>query len=225
MDISGITGAAGGLFMTVFRVISIGLVGLGLFFGTRMFAKNKKHINNFKINAFISNPDGSHLKCRIGKFKDKDGIQKMLFLHEVKGLFGIKQWKQWKGETMPVINPSDIVSLSVHLFRYGSSQYAVVPPTVYRNLKLDKFNISLINMHMLDFKGLEQRAGISRWAATKKSLQEFAPWILLGIIAIATGISVFFITKMAITEFARVTAARVVECSSLIGGGSAPLIG
>ena len=47
---------------------------------------------------------------------------------------------------MPVINPKDIVSLSVHLFRYGPGQYAVIPPTVYRTLDIDKFEIQLINM-------------------------------------------------------------------------------
>ena len=76
---------------------------------------------------------------------------------------------------------------------------------------------------MLEFKGLEQRAAISRWAATKKSLQEWAPWITLGIIAICAGVSVYFIVKMGMSEFAKVTAARVVECKSLIGGGSAPV--
>jgi len=147
----------------------------------------------------------------------------MLFLRQVPMLFGIKIWQQWKGETMPVINPSNIVSLSVQLFRYGSGQYAVIPPTVYRNLNIKKFNIQLINQHMLEFKGLEQRAGISRWAAIKKSLQEWAPWITLGIIAICAGVSIYFMVKMGTMEFAKVTAARVAECKGLIGGGSAPI--
>jgi len=92
-----------------------------------------------------------------------------------------------------------------------------------RKLDIKDFNINLINMHMLEFKGLEQRAGISRWASIKKSLQEWAPWITIGIIAILAGVSVYFIVKMGSNEFAKVTAARVVECKSLIGGGSAPL--
>ena len=223
MDISGLTGAAGGLFMTVMRVLMFGVVALVGFFGTRFYVKQRNHMKNFKIKAFISNPDGSHMTCKIGKFKDKDGMQKMLFLRQVPMLFGIKTWKQWKGETMPVINPSNIVSLSVHLFRYGSGQYAVIPPTVYRNLDIKKFNIQLINQHMLEFKGLEQRAGISRWAAIKKSLQEWAPWITLGIIAISAGVSIYFIVKLGMLEFAKVTAARVAECKGLIGGGSAPI--
>jgi len=223
MEISGILNAGKGLFMTVFRVVLIIIVAAAGFFGTRFLAKNKKRMNTFKINAFITNPDGSHMHCRIGKFRDKDKMQKMLFLRQTKSLFGIKTWQIWKGETMPVINPKNIVNLSVHLFRYGTSQYAVVPPEVYRKLDIKDFNINLINMHMLEFKGLEQRAGISRWAAIKKSLQEWAPWITLGIIAITAGVSVYFIVKMGSAEFAKVTAARVVECKSLIGGGSAPL--
>jgi len=224
MDISSITGVAGGLFMTIMRVVLIIIVALALFFGTRMYAKKKKFMRNFRINALVSNPDGSHMKCRIGKVKDKDGMQKMLFLHEVPMMItGWKVWEVWKGETMPVINPKEIVSFSVHLFRYGPSQYAVIPPTVYRTLDIKKFNIQLINMHMLEFKGLEQRAGISRWAAIKKSLQEWAPWITLGIIAIVCGASIYFIAKMGMEEFAKVTAARVVECKGLIGGGSAPI--
>ena len=223
MDISSLSGAAGGLFMTVMRVILIAGIAIGGFFGTRGYMRHRNHMKNFKIKAFISNPDGSHMICRLCKFKDKDGMQKMLFLREVPMLFGFKTWQQWKGETMPVINPSNIVSLSVHLFRYGTGQYAVIPPTIYRNLNIKKFNIQLINMHMLEFKGLEQRAGISRWAAIKKSLQEWAPWITLGIIAISAGVSIYFIVKLGMLEFAKVTAARVAECKSLIGGGSAPI--
>lgn len=223
MDISGLTGAASGLFMTVMRVVLFGAVALICFFGTRFYIKKRNHMKNFKIKAFVTNPDGSHMTCRIGNFKDKDSMQKMLFLHEVPSLFGFKSWQQWKGETMSVINPRNIVSLSVHLFRYGPSQYAVIPPEIYRTLDIKKFNIQLINMHMLEFKGLEQRAGISRWAAIKKSLQEWAPWITLGIIAICAGVSIYFIAKMGMAEFTKVTAARVAECKGLIGGGSAPI--
>ena len=171
VDVSSLAGAAGGIGMTIMRVILFAIVGLAGFFGTRTLAKYRKHMKNFRINALISNPDGSHMHCRIGKFKDKDGMQKMLFLRRESGLLGIKSWQTWKGESMPVINPKNIVSLSVHLFRYGTSQYSVIPPTVYRSLDIADFKIDLINMHMLEFKGLEQRAGISRWAAIKKSLQ------------------------------------------------------
>jgi hypothetical protein len=180
-------------------------------------------MRNFKINALISNPDGSHMHCKIGKFKDKDGMQKMLFLMKAPAFFGFKTWQIWKGETMPVINPKNIVNLSVHLFRYGPSQYAVIPPTIYRTLDIKKFGIQLINMHMLEFKGLEQRAGISRWAAVKKSLQEWAPWITLAIITILSGTAIYFIAKMGSAEFSRLAAIRVAECKSLIGGGSAPI--
>ncbi len=223
MDVSGIASAGKGLFLTIMKVLIIVIVAGAGFFGSRSFIKHKKRMNTFRINAFLTNPDGSHMSCRIGKFKDKDKMQKMLFLRKTKSLFGITSWQIWKGETMSVINPKNIVNLSVHLFRYGPSQYAVIPPEVYRTLNIDDFKIQLINMHMLEFKGLEQRAGISRWAAIKKSLQEWAPWITLGIIALCAGVSIYFIVKMGMTEFAKVTAARVVECKTLIGGGSTPL--
>ena len=69
MELTGIAGAAGGLFMTIMRIVLILIVAAGGFFGTRAFAKHKKHMNNFKIKAHISNPDGSHILCKIGKFK------------------------------------------------------------------------------------------------------------------------------------------------------------
>jgi len=223
MAIESFLGAASGMFMTVMRVILIIIVAIACFFGTRYFAKQKKIKKNYKINAVISNPDGSHYMCKIGKFKAHDGMQKMLFLQRYKGLFGIEKWIEMKEETMPVINPKHIVNLSIHLYRYGPSQYAIIPPTVYRNVEVKDFGISLINMHMLEFKGLEQRAGISRWASIKDKLQQFGPWITLVILAIVCGISIWFMMKMGMSEFASVTAARVAECKSLIGGGSAPI--
>ena len=223
MATESLVGAASGLFMTAMRVILIVIVAAACFFGTRFYFKRRNYMKNFKINALVSNPDGSHMVCRVGKFKDKDGMQKMLFLREEPAWFGFKTWQIWKEETMSVINPKEIVSLSVHLFRYGPGQYAVIPPTFYRNIDIKKFGIQLINMHMLEFKGLEQRAGISRWAAIKKSLQEWAPWITLAIIAISAGVSIYLMAKMGMAEFAKVTAARVAECKGLIGGGSAPI--
>ena len=222
-DMSSIIGASSGMFYTVFRVIIIIVVCIALFFASRWYFGNRKKMKNFKITSFISNPDGSHFIWKTGKFKDKDGMQKMLFAREVPLWFGLKKWEAVKDESMPVINPSHIVSNSVHLFRYGSGQYSVIPPTVYRQIDVKKFGIQLINMHMLEFKGLEQRADISRWAAMKKSLQEWAPWITLGVLAIVCGSGIFFMMKFGMAEFARVTAARVAECQSLIGGGSAPV--
>ncbi len=222
-DMSSIIGASSGMFYTIFRVLIIIAVAIILFFVSRWFFGMRKKMANFKISALISNPDGSHFMWKTGKFTDKDGMQKMLFARQVTMMFGLKKWEVIKGETMSVINPAHIVSNSVHLFRYGSGQYAVIPPTVYRTMDVGKFNIQLINMHMLEFKGLEQRAGISRWAAVKKSLQEWAPWITLGVLALVCGAGIFFMMKFGMQEFARVTAARVAECQSLIGGGSAPV--
>ncbi len=223
MALEGMAASASGLFMTVFRVIIWIVVIAICFFGSRYFFKRRNYMKNFKINALVTNPDGSHMHCRIGKFKDKDSMNKMLFLTLAPGWFGFKSWQIWKGESMAVINPKNIVNLSIQLFRYGPSQYAVIPPTVYRAVDIKKFKIDLINMHMLEFKGLEQRAGISRWAATKKTLQDLAPWITLGILVIGGGVIAYFIIKLGMVEFAKVTAARVAECSSLIGGGSAPI--
>ena len=223
MGIEGIASAAGGLFMTIMRVVIIILVAVACFFGTRFYLKARKTRNNYKINALISNPDGSHYICKIGKFKAKDGMQKMLFMQRYKGLFGIEYWSEMKGETMSVINPKNIVNLSIHLFRYGPSQYAVIPPEVYRTIDIKKFGIDLINMHMLEFKGLEQRAGISRWASIKDKLQQFGPWITLFIMACVLGVSIWFITKLGMSEFSQVAAARFAECSHVLGGGSAPV--
>ncbi len=223
MGIEGIASAAGGLFMTIMRVVIIILVAVACFFGTRFYLKARKTRNNYKINALISNPDGSHYICKIGKFKAKDGMQKMLFMQRYKGLFGIEYWSEMKGETMSVINPKNIVNLSIHLFRYGPSQYAVIPPEVYRTIDIKKFGIDLINMHMLEFKGLEQRAGISRWASIKDKLQQFGPWITLFIMACVLGVSIWFITKLGMSEFSQVAAARFAECSQVMGGGSAPV--
>jgi len=223
MGMEGIIGAASGMFMTVVRIILIVIIAVVGFFGSRFYFKAKKTRRNYKINALISNPDGSHYMCKIGKFKAHDGMQKMLFMHRVKGLFGIEYWSPMKGESMPVINPKNIVNLSVHLFRYGPSQYAVIPPEVYRKLDIKKFGINLINMHMLEFKGLEQRAGISRWASIKNKLHQVGPWITLLVLAIVCGVSIYFMIKMGMSEFSRVTAARVAECKTLIGGGSAPV--
>lgn len=223
MAVEGIVGAASGLFMTIMRVVVIILVAVACFFGTRFFVKQRKTRKNYKINALVSNPDGSHYICKIGKFKASDGMQKMLFMQRYKGLFGIEYWAEMKGETMPVINPKNIVNLSVHLLRYGTSQYAVIPPTVYRAIDVKKqFNIDLINMHMLEFKGLEQRAGISRWASIKDKLQQFGPWITLFVICCVAGVSIYFIARMGMSEFSAVAAARFAECSQVIGGGSAP---
>jgi len=223
MAIEGMLGAAQGLFMTIMKVVIIVIVAIVGFLGTRYLAKQRKIRRNYKINALVSNPDGSHYICKIGKFKASDGMQKMLFLQRYKGILGFKYWSEMKGETMPVINSKDIVSLSVHLFRYGPSQYAVVPPEMYRTLDIKKHGITLINMHMLEFKGLEQRAGISRWASIKDKLQQFGPWITLFILACVTGVSVWFIIKLGMTEFSQVAAARFAECSHVLGGGSAPV--
>lgn len=213
-----------GLLMTIGKVLTIIVFVVIVFFSSKAIQKEMKQRKSFKINAFISNPDGSHMLWKTGKFKDKDGLEKMLFMQQVKGLFGLKLWAPLKGESMPVINPSYIVSRTVHLFRYGISQYAVISPQVYRNPDLLKKNgISLINMNMLHWKGLEQRAAISRWAALKDKMTKLTPWITLLLIVIVGGVAVYFMAKMGMDVHAKNIAARTMECSKLLGGGSSPL--
>lgn len=224
MAIENLTSGAGDLVMLVLKIIAIIFFAVVLFFTSRTIQREMKKKKSFKITAFISNPDGSHMIWKTGKFQDKDNLEKMLFMKQVNLLFGLKTWAPIKGESMPVIDPSHIVSNTVHLFRYGISQYAVVPPTVYRNpALLEKEGIKLINYNMLHWKGLEQRAAISRWAALKDKMQQLYPWIVVLLILVLAGVSIYFITKMAMTMFGDATAARILECSKLIGGGSAPI--
>jgi hypothetical protein len=225
MVMENLQGSAGSLLMLVGKILAIVVFAVIVFFASRMIQREIKKRKSFKISAHITNPDGSHMLWKCGKFKDKDKLEKMLFMRRVKMLFGMKAWAPIKGESMPVINPSHIVSNTVHLFRYGISQYAVIPPTVYRNPELlEKEGIKLINMNALHWKGLEQRAAISRWAAMKDKMAKLTPWITLFLIVVVAGVAIFFISKMALSMYTDAVAARTIECSSLVGGGSAPLV-
>jgi len=223
VDIAGIGGAASGIFMTIMKAIVVIGVAAGAFFGSRSFMRAKREREAYKLTAVVTNPDGSHYTCKVGKFKGKDGLQKMLFLNKKKGLLGTKYWGKMKGETMPVINPKHIVNLSIHLYRYGPSQYAILPPTIYRDIDLKKFKINLINMHMLEFKGLEQRASISRWNDQKNNIMKVIPFATILFCLILAGVSIYFIYKFGSTNYASNIASRTADCVSLIGSGSSPI--
>ena len=75
---------------------------------------------------------------------------------------------------------------------------------------------------MLHWKGLEQRAAISRWAAFKDKMQKLTPWIVTGLIVLLAGFAIYFITKMSLNMYGDAIAARTIECGKLLGGGSAP---
>jgi len=224
MALDGLSDSASSLLLLIGKILAITIFAIGLFFLVKYTKAAMKKRKAFKIDAHVSFPDGSHILWKCGKFRDKDKLEKMLFMRKVKGIFGLKYWAEIKGETMPVIEPSHIVSNTVHLFRYGVAQYAVIPPTVYRDTELTKqFNIKLINQNMLHWKGLEQRAQISRWAAMKNKMQELTPWIVTLLILVLAGVAIYFLVQMGITQFDKVTATRMAECSKIIGGGSAPI--
>jgi hypothetical protein len=196
-------GIALGLLGTVGKVLIAIIALIALYFGTKQIKKFRLRKNNFKITAFISNPDGSHYMDKIGKFKDKDGMDKMLF-------------KINKTDTCPVINPKYIRNNSIHLFRYGPGEFAIVPPETYQHVDLGKFGIKLIPMNMLSFKGMEQRAAITRWQTKKDKLQQIAPWITI-VVCVACALGAIYFVSQYTTQAQQVAnAARIQECNQLI---------
>jgi|GEM_PF-3514203 len=200
VDIGGLLGGMAG---TLGKIAIMLVVMVGLFFGTKYIKKFMNKKKQLGITAFISNPDGSHYVDHIGKVKDKDGMDKMMF-------------KVHKMDTCPVINPKHIISRSVHLFRYGPGEFAIIPPTVYRNLDPKTFNIELINMNMLAFKGMEQRAAISRWQSNKDKLQQWLPWITI-IICVGCALGAIYLGGQTSASLVKDgIAARTTECAELI---------
>lgn len=223
MALENLQSSAGSLVMLIGKIIAIIIFAVIVFFVSRWMQREMKRRKAYKISAFITNPDGSHMLWKCGKFKTKDNLEKMLFMKRVKMLFGIKAWAPVKGESMPIIDPAHIVMNTVHLYRYGISQYSVIPPEVYRDRTLlKKSGIKLVNYNMLHWKGLEQRASISRWAAFKDKMQKLTPWIVTALIVLLAGASIYFITKMALTMYGDAIAARTIDCGKLLGGASAP---
>ncbi len=196
-------GIVSNLMGTLGKIVLLMIVAFGGFFGTKFAMKMKNKKKALKIRAFISNPDGSHYIDYIGKIKDKDGIDKMAF-------------KINKTDTCPVIPNKYIVNNSIHLYRYGSSEFAIIPPTIYKKVDIKDFNIKLIPMNMLTFKGLEQRAAISRWQTSKDKLQQWMPWITIIIcIGLALG-SIYLVGQFTQDSITKATEARNAECSELL---------
>lgn len=201
--IGDIMSIGGGIVMTGVKVLFGLILMVALFFGTRKIQALRVSKKNFKITALISNPDGSHYVDKIGKFKDKDGIEKMKF-------------QRMKLDTCPVINPKYIVNASVHLFRYGPGEFAIIPPETYRNLNIEKFDIKLINQNMLAFKGMEQRAAISRWQTRKDKLQQLMPWITI-VICVVCALGAIYLGAQYFTQnIDKSVAARTQECSQIL---------
>lgn len=200
--LAGMADIAGGLLSTIGKIVLILIVAVGGFFGTKSLKKARAKKKNLQIRAFISNPDGSHYIDYIGKVKDNDGIDKMMF-------------KLKKGDTCPVIPNKYIINNSVHLFRYGPSEFAIIPPEIYRNVSIEKFGIKLIPMNMLTFKGLEQRASITRWQTSKDKLQQWMPWITIIIcVGLALG-SIYLVGDMTTQAIDKAASERKAECSDI----------
>jgi len=191
------------LIYNILMVVVIVIAAAALFFGTRYVMSWNKRRKNYRISAVIFNPDGTHYSKRMGKFRTKDNIDKMCF--------------QGSTETMPVIDTRNIRAGCVTLFRYAPAQYAVIPPKIWEQIDLKKWKIDLINMQMKNFAFLEQRAAISRWAYLKDTITRLAPYMTMLILAILTGVSIWFLMKLGYNVFNDAIQARVRDCASLLG--------
>jgi hypothetical protein len=196
------------LLMRVLMVLTICVIGTGLFFASKTMATRYKRRKQYKIDVVIFNPDGTFMMDKIGKFRTKDNMDKMLFLR-------LK-------ESMPVIPLEHIRERKVCLWRYAPHQYAVIPPKVWGKNPED-FKLDIINLQMKNFAYLEQRAAVSRWAGLKSALQKWAPFITVVLILIFAGVAIWLIMKTGLGIHADVVKARVMECSKILGGGSAPI--
>lgn len=189
-------------FQLLIAVVIIFIAAVGFFGSRAAFAAYRKR-KNFKVTAVIYNPDGTWYSQRMGKFRTKDNIDKMLFMGS--------------NETMPVIEPKYIRANKVTLYRYGPGQYAVIPPKMWEKIDLKKFGIDLINMQMKNFAFLEQRAAVSRWAYLKDLLNRWGPYLTLIIIGITCGVIIWFMMKLGYNIFSDAVQARILECRQLIG--------
>jgi len=183
-----------------YAVIGI-LVVVVLYFVSKWWRRIRNKKKQYKINVVIFNRDGTFFTDKIGKFKDSDGIDKMLFL-DLK-------------ETMPVIDPENIRANQVCLWRYAPQQFAVIPPRMWGK-DPKQFGIEVINYQMKNFAYLEQRAAISRWQKTLSLIQQWAPYITVLLVLILGGVAIWFITKMNNEQYAQIVTARVAECRGLI---------
>lgn len=203
IDISTIGGSAFSLGLQ----LGLALIGIiviaALFFGTRWAIGAWRNWKNYKITAIVFNRDGTFYIKKIGKFRTVDNIDKMKF--------------RASKETMPVIGTENIRQNKVVLWRYAPGQYAVIPPRIWEKLTPEHFKIEVIDYQMKNFAYLEQRAAISRWSFIKDALAKWAPFITILILAIAGGVVVYFIMKLALVYYTQVTAARIMDCKQALG--------
>ena len=209
MALPSLGGTAIGMILNIGYAILGVVVLIALYFVSKWWKKLRNKKKQYKIQAIIFNRDGTWFIDKIGKFKDNDGIDKMLFL-DLK-------------ETMPVIDPENIRANQVCLWRYAPQQFAVIPPKMW-GVDPKKFNIDIINYQMKNFAYLEQRAAISRWQKTLSLIQQWAPYITVLLVLILGGVAIWFITKMNNEQYAQIVAARVAECRNLISTTAPPII-
>lgn len=195
------------LLKVLFAVVAV-VVFAGLFFGARFMRRRRNMKKQYKIEVVVINRDGTWFTDKMGKFRDKDNIDKMLLL-DLK-------------ESMPVIDPENIRANKAMLWRYAPGQYAVVPPRMWGKDPAS-FKIEVIDFQMKNFAFLEQRAAISRWQKTMSLIQQWAPYITVLLVLILGGVAIWFITKMNNEQYAQIVAARVAECKGLIST-SAPTV-
>ena len=201
-----IGGSAVKIGMNILNVLVVLIGAIALLFVSRTFFGYYKRKKNYKIDAVIFNRDGTWYTKKIGKFRTKDNLDKMLF--------------QGSNETMPVIGTENIRSNKVVLWRYAPGQYAVIPPRIWEKTTPEKFGIEVINMQAKNFAFLEQRAAVSRWAYIRDAFQRFAPYLTMLILVILTGVAIWFLIKLGNSIYTDAINARIVDCHKLIGGGS-----
>lgn len=200
---------------TAFKMLYQALTGLVivvilvvLFFGSKYFFAARKKRKSFRIRSLIINTDGTWFMDFVGKFKDKDGLEKMIFLNSK--------------ETMDVIPLKYVKGNQVILWRYAPGQYAIIPPNLWmQNPK--KFKIDIINTQMKNFSYLEMRAAVTRWAYMKDLLAKWAPFITMAVIGIMGCVCVWLVMKTGMSMYADVVQARLLDCSKVLVGGSAPV--
>jgi hypothetical protein len=211
MDLGGIGGVAFSLIFKILMVVVVLCVAAAGWFVSHKFFRWKQEIRNYKIKANIYNPDGSFYKRMIGKFKDKDGMEKMKMI-QIKNFFGYYK----DPETLPVFEPKYIRNNCVTLLRYGVGQFAIVDPERFSAADPKKFGIKLINIQMKNFAFLELRAGALRWSELRKNLSKYTKWISVVFICIAACVAIWMVMKTAIYMFDRVAAERTAECAKMI---------
>lgn len=192
----------------LFLAVTAVVVLAALFFGSRWAIGAWKKYKSYKITAIIISPDGTFYTKKIGKFKTKDGVDKMLFMGS--------------SDTMPVIDTKYIRNNQVILWRYAIGQYALIPPRIWEKMDPKDFGIEVVNYQMKNFAFLEQRAAISRWAFVKDALAKWAPFITIIILCVTGGVIGWLLLKTALTYYNQAIAARILECKIALGTSIAP---